>query len=206
LQNQVFYRVGGTRPIRSNVRVVVATNTDLKRLAEEGRFRSDLMFRLNVIDLHLPPLRERRKDIPLLLDYFLGQFAKEINKPVQGISDEALAYLSRYSWPGNIRELANCLERAILLSDRPVLDIADFAPSIESGRTLDRGRAVSTDADTLSAEFAPHGGRLSDVERVHILAALERNDWNQLRTAKELGIHRNTLRKKIQEYDLKRRG
>jgi len=204
LQNQVFYRVGGTRPIRSNVRIIAATNTDLKELVEQGRFRSDLMFRLNVVELHLPPLHERRKDIPLFVDHFLNQFAKEMNKQAQGITEEAVAYLTRYGWPGNIRELANCLERAILLSDRAVLDVADFAPSIESGRSLDRGRAVSADTETVSDALVPYDGSLAEVESAHILAALERNDWNQIRTAEQLGIHRNTLRKKIQEYGLKR--
>jgi len=205
LQNQVFYRVGGTRPIRSNVRIIAATNSDLRRLAEEGRFRSDLMYRLNVVELHLPPLRERREDIPLLVDYFLKRFAAELKKPIQGVTVEAKAYLAEYSWPGNIRELANCIERAILLSDRPVLDVADFALSLGPRGALERVHAVDPSEDTQPFGFVPYGQTLAEAERAHILAALERNNWNQVRTAEELGIHRNTLRNKIQEYGLKRK-
>ena len=205
LQNQVFYRVGGTRPIRSNVRILAATNTDLRRMAEAGRFRSDLMFRLNVIELRLPPLRERREDIPLLIDYFLKQFALEIKKPTPGITDEAVKYLTQCDWRGNIRELANCLERAILLSDKPTLEIGDFTPSSQPDRFLGQVGAAGDHAETSPALSMFAGKTLAEVEQASILAALERNDWNQGRTAQELGIHRNTLRNKIQEYGLTRR-
>jgi len=203
LQNQVFYRVGGTRPIHSNVRIIAATNADLRGLCEQGRFRSDLMFRLNVVELRLPGLRERRDDIGMLLDHFLKHFARELKKPVHEISEEAKAYLMRYGWPGNIRELANCVERAILLSDRPVLDVADFALSVQpdAGRGM---RTANPDNETLPTEFILAYGTLADVEKAHIIAALERNNWNQVKTAEELGIHRNTLRNKIQEYALVR--
>ena len=204
LQNQIFYRVGGTRPIRSNVRIIAATNSDLRKLVEQGRFRADLMFRLNVFELHLPPLRERREDIPPLTDHFLKQFSHEMKKPVEGISKEALSLLVRYDWPGNIRELANCLERAILLSSKPTLEVADFAVALQAGAALRKADAGSTEKN---GPLDPSGGRavtLAEVERSHILAALERNDWNQVRTAEELGIHRNTLRNKIQEYGLNR--
>lgn len=204
LQNQVFFRVGGTRPIRSNVRIIAATNSDLRELSEDGRFRADLMFRLNVIELHLPPLRERRDDIPLLIQHFLKRFAGELKKPVRDITEEALAYLGTYAWPGNIREMANCLERAILLTDRAVLDIADFALSLQSGSPATPVRAPNPDAETNLFLYSPYRGTLADVERAHIHAALERNNWNQVRTAEELGIHRNTLRNKIQEYGLTR--
>jgi transcriptional regulator with GAF, ATPase, and Fis domain len=206
LQNQIFYRVGGTRPIHSNVRILAATNTELRSMVEQGRFRADLMFRLNVVELHLAALRERRDDIPLLIDAFLKRFAGETKKPVRGVSEDALNYLIRYQWPGNIRELANCLERAVLLSDRPMLDVADFAPYLGGATAAFRMRVVGADDETGPLRRGVVGNTLAEVEHAHILAALERNDWNQHRTAEELGIHRNTLRNKIQEYGLKRRG
>jgi transcriptional regulator with GAF, ATPase, and Fis domain len=202
LQNQVFYRVGGTRLIQSNVRIIAATNADLRKLVEKTTFRSDLMFRLNVVELNLPPLRERREDIALLIDFFMRQFSRELKKNIQEISAEAKAYLSKYPWPGNIRELANCVERAILLSDRPVLDVADFALSVHPELACRGPRFVSAETDTQSAEFFHPSATLAEMERAHILSALDRNNWNQVRTAEELGIHRNTLRNKIQEYSL----
>lgn len=204
LQNQTFYRVGGTRPIRSNVRVIAATNTDLRRMIEQGRFRSDLMFRINVVELRLPPLRERPEDVPLLVNFFLNQFARELKKPMAGVAEEAVKHLARYDWPGNIRELANCLERAILLSDRPMLDVTDFSISIKEGAPAGRPGAVGGEKEPSTDSSAFAGKTLAEVERVQILAALERNDWNQGHTAQELGIHRNTLRNKIQEYGLTR--
>jgi len=205
LQDQVFYRVGGTRPIRSSVRIIAATNTDLRRMVEQGRFRSDLLFRLNVVELHLPALRERPDDIPLLIDLFLKEFCREFKKPISGITDEAKRYLAQYGWPGNIRELANCLERAVLLSDRDSLDVADFASFLQQGATPDRMQAAGADGAKATDSPPFCGKTLAEVERTVILAALERNDWSQGRTAQELGIHRNTLRNKIQEYGLTRR-
>jgi transcriptional regulator with GAF, ATPase, and Fis domain len=205
LQDQVFYRVGGTRPVRSSVRVVAATNADLRRMVEQGRFRSDLMFRLNVIELQLPPLRERGEDIPLLAEFFLKRIAREIKKPVRGVTEEAMRQLARYPWPGNIRELNNCLERAVLLADGPVLDLNDF--EVPLGRAAAEGRAASGGEMESPGRLADFSGQtLAAMERAHILAALERNDWNQGQTARALGIHRNTLRNKIHEYGLKRPG
>ncbi len=204
LQNQVFYRVGGTRPIPSDVRIIAATNSDLRQLVELKRFRADLMYRLNVIELHLPSLRERRDDIPLLVEYFLKKFASEINRPAKSISKEALTRLMEHDWPGNIRELANCIERAVLLSDRPMLDVADFAAYLAMGRRTRPQPAPSPDRET-HPDLSTPTTTLADMERAHILAALERNNWNQLKTAEELGIHRNTLRNKIQEFGLQRK-
>ncbi|MBM3335184.1 sigma-54-dependent Fis family transcriptional regulator, partial [Candidatus Sumerlaeota bacterium] len=204
LQDHVFYRVGGTRPIQSDVRVIAATNKDLGVMVEQGRFRADLLFRLNVVQLRLPPLRERPDDIPALVDHFVGRFSAETKRLVSGVTDEAVRRLMHYGWPGNIRELANCVERAILLSDRAILDVADFLLVGQTGGHLAQPSEIASEADATKPHPSSPGQSLTEVEREHILAALERNSWNQLRAAHELGIHRNTLRNKIREYGLKR--
>ncbi|MGC8740049.1 MAG: sigma 54-interacting transcriptional regulator [Candidatus Sumerlaeaceae bacterium] len=195
LQERVFYRVGGTRPIEANVRVIVATNENLEEAVNEGRFREDLWYRLNVVSFHMPPLRERREDIAPLAEHLLQQAAKRSGKTVLGLDVSALRLLERYSWPGNIRELANAIERAVILADSPLLTEKDF---LFLERQIER--QYSTTALANADEIIP----LAEVERQHILQVLEHFDWNQARAAEALGVHRNTLRNKIIEYGLHR--
>ncbi|UCF71020.1 MAG: sigma-54-dependent Fis family transcriptional regulator [candidate division WOR-3 bacterium] len=186
LQEFSFERLGGNVPIRVDVRLVTATNQDLKKKIAGGAFREDLYYRLNVITLTLPPLRERKEDIKPLADHFVEKFGKKCSREIKGISGIALDKLMRYEWPGNVRELENVMERAVVLCRGSYVDVGDLP--LETGPVLsDRG-----------------GGSLADVERNHIMAVLKQTDWNLSEAAGRLGIHRNTLRTKIREYRIER--
>jgi len=193
LQDRALMRVGGSRPIPIDVRIVAATNRDLEAAVAAGKFREDLYFRLNVIRLRLPALRERRADIAPLAGLFLARFAREMGRPVTGISSEALRLLSSYSFPGNIRELENSIERAVILCESDTLVSADFALDERLGRI-----APSAGAEAVSpARFS-----VRDAEKMAVLAAFERNGGHREKTAAELGISRRTLLTKMKEYNL----
>jgi formate hydrogenlyase transcriptional activator len=201
LQEREFEPVGSSRTQPVNVRVIAATNRNLEEAVAAGRFRSDLFFRLNVFPLRVPPLRERRADIRLLVTFFLAQFVGKLGKRVASVTDETMARLTAYDWPGNVRELQNVLERAVILSEGPVLDIdSTMLPS----QSLTAERAPGASAP------APHGlPSLEEVERAHILAALTRTGWviDGLKGAGAiLKIHPNTLRSRMDKLGLKRSG
>ena len=184
LQEKEIVRVGGTQTIKVDFRCVAATNKDLQRLVEEGTFRLDLFYRLNVFAIRLPPLRERREDIPLLVNHFLHKFATAMNRPVPRISAQALDVLMEYPWPGNVRELENAIERAMLIYRDQEIQPADF-PFQSSGA-------------------APSGGQtLEEVEKAHIKRVLEETGGNYSRTARILGIDRTTLYNKVKRYGLR---
>jgi DNA-binding NtrC family response regulator len=203
LQEQEFERVGGTVPVHVNTRILATTNRDLRADVAEGRFREDLYYRLAVIPVQVPPLRERREDIPLLAMHFLRKAAHELNRPLSGISAQAMERLQSHTWPGNVRELAHIVERAAILSEGPLLDSADFAlpdrrksrsPSPEpSGgiaqpREEGRSQGEVITLDTLN---------LSEAERVLIERALEATGQNRTRAAELLGISIRTLRNRL---------
>jgi DNA-binding NtrC family response regulator len=196
LQEHAFYRVGGTRPIEADVRIIAATNEDLEEAVKAGRFREDLWYRLNVVNFRMPPLAERREDIAPLAEYFLTKAAVRSGKVVLGLDDSALRLLERYPWPGNIRELANAIERAVILAEGTVLTAKDFAFLTER----EVPAAPASPSETSGEVIAP----LEEVERQHILRALIQCGWNQARAAEALKIHRNTLRNKIIEYGIRR--
>jgi len=191
LQNREFERVGSTDPIKVDVRIVATTNRNLEDEVGAGRFRSDLFYRLNVIPVVVPPLRERREDIPLLVDYFIKRFAEQTHKSVVGIEDSALKMLSQYSWPGNIRELANMIERAVVITENRKLTRGDFPLSL----AMD-GHAAAPGA--LEGVLP-----LAEMEKRMIIRALEENDGNRTKTSAQLGIAVRTLRNKINEYGLR---
>ena len=189
LDTREFRRVGGPRLIKTDVRIVATTNRDLKQLVESGAFREDLYYRLNVIPMTLPALRERKEDIPLLVEHCLAQFRSDMRKPLQGISAEALEVLMAHDWPGNIRELRNILERAAVMAQAPIitpLDLELIAPASPGGPP----------ATDLSES-------LRDVERKHIAAMLKQQHWNITRSARSLGIDRMTLYNKIKRYHIR---
>jgi transcriptional regulator with GAF, ATPase, and Fis domain len=201
LQHKTFYRVGGRRPISVDVRLVAATNADLEKLVREEKFRQDLLYRLSVMEIQLPPLRERREDIKPLAEYFIDHYARECKKSIFGITDEAMILLEKYSWQGNVRELENCIERAVILCDgniiRPEHLLLDKKIAIApSGLTLETPEQAAVREESLLS--------LRDLERGHILRVLESCDWNQQQAAEILAIHRNTLRNKMQEYGISR--
>lgn len=198
LQEKTYEPVGGVEQLRADVRVVLATNQKLEPLVEAGTFRQDLFYRINVVTLDLPPLRERAGDVPLLAEKFLKQHVEEIGRQVIGFTDDAMVALQSYDWPGSVRELQNAIERAVILCRATRIDAADL-PDTVTGKKRD-----FTGGEHLVLPIAPMPLKdaLEEPERRIILAALERNDWNRNVTADELEINRTTLYKKIRKYRL----
>jgi transcriptional regulator with PAS, ATPase and Fis domain len=193
LQDRQFEPVGSNKTITVDTRVILASNRDLAEEVKQGRFREDLYYRINVVTVNLPPLAERISDVPLLADHFTKQFCKIHNRQKSGFSDAAMLCLENYQWPGNIRELENVVERAVLLSKRPLIDIDDLPPAIihesQEIQKLDYGKQSLKKS-------------LEGPERAIIRAALEANNWSRQDTAKSLDINRTTLYKKMKRYGL----
>jgi DNA-binding NtrC family response regulator len=187
IETKKFTRVGGSETIKSDFRVIAATNEPLEELVKEGRFREDLYYRLNVFSIFIPPLRERRKDIEPLAYHFLRKFSSAMNKNVTKISDEAMKFIYNYEWKGNVRELENAIERAVVVGKGDTIELKDLPFSLES--SLDSGQEPST---------------LSDVEKRYIEKTLIQNNWNINKCAGILGIERATLYNKISKYGLKK--
>ncbi|MBI5167842.1 MAG: sigma-54-dependent Fis family transcriptional regulator [candidate division NC10 bacterium] len=198
LQDRVFRRVGGTEDIKVDVRLVAATNKDLKEAIQEGRFREDLYYRLNVIPLHLPSLRERREDIPALVLHFLKKYGEENHREGMGISPEAVETLERYPWPGNVRELENVIERAVALESLDILTPNSLPEELR--------RAGAEAPEAQKMELPPEGVDLEDVvaslERDLILSALERASWVQTRAAQMLGINFRSFRYRLKKHGI----
>ncbi|HSB77637.1 MAG TPA: sigma-54 dependent transcriptional regulator, partial [Candidatus Methylomirabilis sp.] len=190
LQEREIERVGGTRTIKIDVRVIAATNRELKKAVEEGTFREDLYYRLNVVPITLPDLKDRQEDIPLLANHFVQKFSQESNPSIREISKEAMAILLSYSWPGNVRELENIIERAVTLGRGPAIQPSDLPPHLAGG------------ADPLERALAKEA-TLEDLERDYIGVILRRTKGHQIRAASILGIDRRTLYRKIRRYNLK---
>jgi DNA-binding NtrC family response regulator len=188
LEERRFRRLGGKSEVEVDVRVICATNRDLKEEIKRGRFREDLYFRLHVFTIHLPPLKERREDVPLLVQHFIEKFNAETGKRVQGVSPGAMAILHDYAWPGNIRELRNTVERAMILTDGEMIDEEHLPPDMRPTRP---GAAMLR---------VPLGLQLRDVEKEYILASLQKNGGNKARTAELLGISEKTLYNKLNRY------
>ena len=199
LEEKSFKRIGGVTDIHVDMRLIAATNRNLERMVSEQTFREDLYYRLNVVPIHMPPLRERKGDITILANYFLAMFNREFRKQLQGISADALAKLNAYPWPGNIRELRNVMERAILLNEGPWIEKGDIV----------LGRAnFNTPVESLG-EIVPlplQGCTLADAEESLLRQALNRCDWNQTRTGALLGITRDQVRYKIEKFGMKQPG
>ncbi len=196
LEDGVVRRVGGTRETKVNVRIIAATNAQIEKRLALGSFREDLYYRLNVFTLALPPLRERRDDIPLLAERFLAAYARENNRALSGFSDEALALLSTHHWPGNVRELRNVVQRAVILCREGEVG-AHHLPDAICGRAAETARDPGS-ARTVSI---PLGTTIEDAERVLILETLAACDGNKTRAAAQLGISAKTLYVKLHKYD-----
>ncbi|MDQ7065391.1 MAG: sigma-54 dependent transcriptional regulator [candidate division KSB1 bacterium] len=189
LEEREFFRVGGTRPIPVQARIIAATNKDLQKMVNEGQFREDLYYRIAVFEIHLPPLRERLSDIPLLADYFVQKFNKELKKNYAGISPAAMQQIMAYNWPGNIRELRNVIERAMILGSGPHVEVDDLPSQLQGNRL-----PVSTQPNLKEA--------MKIYERNHILKILNDNQWNKEKTARELGIDPSTLYRKMSQLGI----
>ncbi|HHI98017.1 MAG TPA: sigma-54-dependent Fis family transcriptional regulator [Thermodesulfatator atlanticus] len=201
LQERTFERIGGTKPIKVDIRVIAATNKDLEKEVKEGRFREDLYYRLNVIPIKLPPLRERLEDIPLLVEHFLARFSNRKKEPVQGISKEALECLMKHDWPGNVRELENVIERMVILSNGSQLTLEDVPEYI-----LEKTGTVKTTAYVQEFDIPDEGVHLptlvAEFEKNLILKALEKTGWVKNRAAKLLRINRTTLIEKMKKQKI----
>ena len=195
LETRTFERVGGTEPIYTDVRVVAATNKDLRQLVVDGKFREDLFFRLFVVTVNLPPLRERKEDIPILFRYFVDEIARENNRKIEGISEAAMNVLCSYNWPGNIRELRNCAERMVILSKKTFLDLDTVPTHIRNNLNSTTKRRIFKAEPFLD---------LNKNEERLIRQVLDETKWNVTKAAKILGISRRTLHRKIHALNLKR--
>ncbi len=198
LQERELTRVGGSEVLKVDVRVIAASNKDLKKEIQQGRFREDLFYRLNVVALTVPPLRERKEDIPLLAQHFLQEFSARNSKNVTNFTSQAVEKLSQYPWPGNVRELMNAIERAVVLSRNAYLDEGELTLLMADERGVS-----NTDQSAAASQSAGASGNwsLTEVEKRSILEALQQAGGNKSEAARRLGITRKTLRKKLEKYE-----
>ncbi len=190
LQEKEFEKLGSTQTLQVDVRIIATTNRDLKEEVKKGNFREDLFYRLNVVPIELPLLRDRKEDIPLLVEYFIQKYSAENKKSVQGITDEALRLLMKYNWPGNVRELENTIERAVVISQEPLLKPQHFLAF----------NAFQEDWQGGSQTWSGNTKNLREIERQKILEVLRETNGNRTRAAEELGISVRTLRNKLREF------
>ena len=188
LESRQFTRVGGNQVITVDIRLICATNRNLEKAVEEGQFREDLYYRINVFTIVMPPLRERRSDIPLLAGHFMQKYGTAMNKPIHEISDEAMEMLTAYHWPGNVRELENAIERAMVIGKPPVIKPSDLPFQLHTAKPEESGALES----------------LEEVERRHIAHILAKTNWNITQAADVLSIDRVTLYNKIKKYQLRK--
>jgi two-component system response regulator AtoC len=197
LQEREIERLGGLRPVPIDVRVVAATNVNLRQAVRNHAFREDLYYRLNVVPIHVPPLRERRQDIPFLVEHFVRKIARECRREVDGVSAGALEVLTRYDWPGNVRELENVIHRAVVLAGGPVVMLRDVPLDVAMPET---GSRLTEDSGLPLREAC------DQFERQYVLRVLERVQWNVSRAARLLGVHRNTVLTKLSVWGIQRPG
>ncbi|MBN1384499.1 MAG: sigma-54-dependent Fis family transcriptional regulator [Elusimicrobia bacterium] len=195
LQEKEIQRVGGVKPINIDIRIISATNVDLKKAVERGQFREDLYYRINVVPIYLPPLRNRRKDIPLLIDHFLKIYNKKFKNNIKGISAKALNFLINYRWPGNVRELQNIIERLAALGQDEIIPHRRLP--------LDILLSAESTNNIKSEERIPLKDARDRFEKQYIISVLEKANWNQTKAAKLLNIHRNTLILKMENLGIK---
>ncbi|NJK98045.1 MAG: sigma-54-dependent Fis family transcriptional regulator, partial [Bacteroidales bacterium] len=187
LERREIVRVGATRSKPIDVRLICATNNNIHQMVNENTFRQDLLYRVNTVEIHLPPLRERTGDIPLLANHYIKIYAKKYKKNIKGISANALKKLNQYPWPGNVRELQHSIERAIIMSDGNILELDDFILSTQGNK---------------SSEVELNTFNLDDVEKMIIVKVLKQYQGNITQAAQELGITRTSLYRRMEKYDL----
>ncbi|MET0163617.1 MAG: sigma-54 dependent transcriptional regulator, partial [Vicinamibacterales bacterium] len=195
IQDRRFRRLGGTDEVQADVRIIAATNQDLPKMVADGRFREDLYYRLNVMSIHVPPLRDRVEDIPKLVEFYVDAYNTEFKKRVKGVVPEAMRQLERYPWPGNIRELRNAVERAMLLTEADTLTVQDLTG-------MGAGPVRLSD----HVELPAAGIDLEQLERSLLIQALKRTGWNQTRAATLLGLNRDQIRYRIEKFQLEKSG
>jgi len=198
LQHKEFERAGDHKTIKVDVRFIVSTNQDLEKAIIEKKFREDLYYRLNVISINIPPLRKRKEDVPLLVSHFMSRYSKENNKKIKHVSDETIKTLMNYDWPGNIRELENIVERAVILDTDGIIENDDL-PELLVGSAMGSS-AVKIDAP--EDEKVSLKDALKGPEKVYILQVMEEVGWNKKKAARKLGVNRTTLYNKLRKYNL----
>jgi transcriptional regulator with GAF, ATPase, and Fis domain len=216
LQEKMFQRLGGNETIQVDVRVVCATNRNLEKAIADKSFREDLYHRLNVVTLYVPPLRERREDIPSLVDYFLNRFASELDVKKPPLADEALESLVRYAWPGNVRELEHLIQRSLIFTRGYAIQVADLPAALRDGASVSGSASPEADdprwGELIREYLASYRGTqahehlLEQTERLLLAEALRRSKGNQTHAAKLLGLARPTLHAKLQRYGLRESG
>ncbi|EDX27539.1 transcriptional regulatory protein ZraR, partial [Escherichia coli B171] len=190
LEDQTVYRLGGDKPIKVDVRFIYATSKDLKQLVKEGKFREDLYYRINVMSIEIPPLRDRKEDIPILINHYLKYFSEEFQRPLPQITEEAFQALIRYDYPGNVRELKHAIERAVLLAVDGNITLAHLPEEISQSFKSEK-------KDVLDYKLAKES-----IEKEFILKTLIETNWNKTEAAKKLGISRKTLWQKLKKFNL----
>lgn len=195
LQEREVMRVGGTRPTKVDVRVIAATNRDLEAMVKDGRFREDLYYRLNIIPINLPPLRNRRDDISILIEFFIAKHSRNAQRKIKGLTASARNLLMNYSWPGNVRQLESAIERAILLCEGDEISVEDLPLEI---------RQESSPSNSFNFKLPPEGISFEDLEKSLITQAMEQTGWNITRAAKLLGLSFRTLQYRLEKFDMKK--
>lgn len=201
LQEKTFERVGGERTISSDFRLITATNRDLKEEVRKGNFREDLYYRINIIPLEMPPLRERKEDIPLLFHYFVSKFSADMNKSIKHVNEDLLIALRKYDWPGNVRELRNITERLVVLSLDGILNKGNLPTEIKNLSEDDVLENMRTDDKSMPESYMESKNKF---EMEYILGLLAQHDWNIAATARIMGISRKTLYQKMNKYNIMR--
>lgn len=203
IQEQEFLPVGGVQPKKVDLRFIVATNKNLENLVKEKKFRDDLYYRLNVVSITVPPLRERKDDIPILAYHFLKKFTKEMDRDIKSISVEAMNKLINYEWPGNVRQLENVIERAVVMAESQAI-VSEYLPA----SILGKGAEIDTQSPKTSQELKKmkkylRESAVENVERMFVLEALNRNDWNVTNSAKEVGMQRTNFQALMRKYNIR---
>jgi transcriptional regulator with GAF, ATPase, and Fis domain len=205
VQEREFKAVGDTRTQETNIRLITATNKDLKAMVTEGTFREDLFYRINIFPIRIPPLRERRADIPALAFHFLAVFSEELGKKVTELSDGAMNALVNHDWPGNVRELENTIQRAMILASDKIIRRAHLSNIIDASPRLDLD-APKTSDELKQLKKVAREKSVEDLEKLFVLEALKRNSWNVTRSAEETGMQRANFQALMKKYDIRIRG
>jgi transcriptional regulator with GAF, ATPase, and Fis domain len=204
LQEREIRRVGGREDVKVDVRIIAATNKNLEQEVESGRFREDLFYRLNVVSIALPPLRERSTDIPQLAEYFVGRACAEAGRPAMPVTTEAMRLLLQYEWPGNVRQLEAVLQRAVLLSDGHAIDYPDLPIEVRFSTLPSRAPAGEEGEEAHRFRLPAHGINLEEVERDFLVQAMERSGWVIAKAAKLLGLSYRTLQYRLEKFQIRR--
>lgn len=203
LQEKEFRQVGGVKNIKVDVRLVAATNQDLEAMIKKGMFREDLFYRINIVPISLPPLRERQEDIPLLANHFLKVYNERRNKRIKGFTPEALRMLVDFHWPGNVRELENIIDRMVIMSDCDVIDVEHVPIYIVGNRVCFKITAARTAGELKELKKRIRSEAVENVEKAFLTEALKRNDWNISKAARDVGMQRQNFQAMMRKYDLR---